>query len=117
MVQGGMGIGLMPNRDFDVVGQGMNLRSTPLVDPSGRSLWSIPLVDRPLTLVVRDAERLSTTSRLMFQPPNHADAGHTGVMTPREACSLIANGALAKGYWISKCTRPILTNTTIKECL
>jgi DNA-binding transcriptional LysR family regulator len=57
MVQGGMGIGLIPNRAFDVLSQGMNLRSIPLLDP-----WA----DRQLTLVVRDAARLSTTSRLMF---------------------------------------------------
>jgi DNA-binding transcriptional LysR family regulator len=57
MVQGGMGIGLIPNRAFDVLSKGMNLRSIPLLDP-----WA----DRELTLVVRDAERLSTTSRLMF---------------------------------------------------
>ena len=34
-----------------------------------------------------------------------------------EACSLIANGPLAKGYWILKRTRPILTKRITKECL
>jgi DNA-binding transcriptional LysR family regulator len=57
MVQGGMGIGLIPDRAFDVLSKGMDLRSIPLLDP-----WA----DRELTIVVRDAERLSTTSRLMF---------------------------------------------------
>jgi DNA-binding transcriptional LysR family regulator len=57
MVQGGMGIGLIPDRAFDVLSRGMDLRSIPLLDP-----WA----DRELTIVVRDAERLSTTSRLMF---------------------------------------------------
>jgi DNA-binding transcriptional LysR family regulator len=57
MVQAGMGIGLIPDRAFDVLSEGMNLRSVPLLEP-----WA----DRELMIVVRDAKRLSTTSRLMF---------------------------------------------------
>jgi DNA-binding transcriptional LysR family regulator len=57
MVQAGMGIGIVPDRAFDVLSEGMNLRSIPLLDP-----WA----ERELKIVVRDPERLSATSRLMF---------------------------------------------------
>ena len=70
MVQGGMGIGLIPNRAFDLLSKGMNLCSIPLLDP-----WA----DRELTLVVRDAERLSTTSRLLFDHLRAAEAHGSNV--------------------------------------
>jgi DNA-binding transcriptional LysR family regulator len=57
MVQANMGIGLIPDRAFDVVGAGMGLRSIGLCDEWAR---------RELKIVVRDARQLSTTSRLMF---------------------------------------------------
>ena len=57
MVQANMGIGLIPDRAFDVVGAGMGLRSIGLCDEWAR---------RELKIVVRDARQLSTTSRLML---------------------------------------------------
>jgi hypothetical protein len=58
MVQGGMGIGLMLDRAFDVLSEGMNLRSIPLLDK-----WA----ERELKVVVRDVEWLSTTSRFILE--------------------------------------------------
>src|SRR5882672_9392447 len=57
MVQANMGIGLIPDRAFDVIGAGMDLRSIRLRDPWAR---------RELKIVVRDAGQLSATSRLVF---------------------------------------------------
>jgi DNA-binding transcriptional LysR family regulator len=57
MVQANMGIGLIPDRAFDVVGAGMGLRSIGLCDEWAR---------RELKIVVRDARQLSTTSRQML---------------------------------------------------
>lgn len=57
MVQAGMGIGLIPDRAFEVLSEGMNLRAVPLLDD-----WA----DRELRIVVRDAGLLSVTGRLMF---------------------------------------------------
>jgi DNA-binding transcriptional LysR family regulator len=57
MVQAGMGVGLMPDRAFDVLSNGMNLTAVPLVED-----WA----HRELVLVVRDIEALSATSRLML---------------------------------------------------
>jgi DNA-binding transcriptional LysR family regulator len=68
MVQAGMGIGLIPDRAFDVLSEGMNLRSIPLLDP-----WA----DRELRIVVRDPKRLSTTSRLMLDHLTGAAHGKT----------------------------------------
>ena len=57
MVQANMGIGLIPDRAFDVIGAGMNLRSIRLCDE-----WA----QRKLKIVVRDARQLSTTGRLVL---------------------------------------------------
>lgn len=57
MVQAGMGIGLIPDRAFEVIGAGMNLRAIPLRDDWAR---------RELKIVVRDAGQLSASGRLVF---------------------------------------------------
>jgi DNA-binding transcriptional LysR family regulator len=57
MVQANMGIGLIPDRAFDVIGAGMNLRSIRLRDE-----WA----QRKLKIVVRDARHLSATGRLVL---------------------------------------------------
>jgi DNA-binding transcriptional LysR family regulator len=67
MVQAGMGIGLIPDRAFEVLSEGMQLRLVYLLDP-----WA----DRELKIVVRDAERLSTTSRLMFDHLRSSEQRH-----------------------------------------
>jgi DNA-binding transcriptional LysR family regulator len=54
MVQANMGIGLIPDRAFDVIGAGMNLRSIRLRDEWAR---------RELKIVVRDVRHLSTRGR------------------------------------------------------
>jgi DNA-binding transcriptional LysR family regulator len=57
MVQAGMGVGLIPDRAFHVLSQGMDLVAIPLCDD-----WA----DRELILVTRDAASLSVTGRMMF---------------------------------------------------
>jgi DNA-binding transcriptional LysR family regulator len=57
MVQANMGIGLIPDRAFEVIGAGMNLRAVPLRDEWAR---------RELRIAVRDSRQLSATSRLML---------------------------------------------------
>ena len=57
MVQAGMGIGLIPDRAFDIIGAGMNLRAIPLRDDWAR---------RELKIVVRDTAQLSASGRLVF---------------------------------------------------
>jgi len=57
MVQAGMGVGLIPDRAFDVLSHGMHLKAVPL-----RDQWA----DRELILVVRDVAGLSVTSSLML---------------------------------------------------
>ncbi|MET0443446.1 MAG: LysR family transcriptional regulator [Pseudorhodoplanes sp.] len=57
MVQAGMGVGLIPDKAFDVLSHGMNLTAVTLDDA-----WA----DRELILVARDSARLSTTSQMMF---------------------------------------------------
>lgn len=57
MVQAGMGIGLIPDRAFEIIGAGMNLRAIPLHDDWAR---------RELKIVVRDAAQLSASGRLVF---------------------------------------------------
>jgi len=57
MVQAGMGIGLIPNRAFEVLSHGMDLHAVELSDD-----WA----DRELVLVARDPAGLSTTSQLML---------------------------------------------------
>jgi DNA-binding transcriptional LysR family regulator len=57
MVQADLGLGLMPDRGFEVVGAGMGLRAVPL-----REDWA----RRELKIVVRDQLQLSTTGRLIL---------------------------------------------------
>jgi len=57
MVQANMGVGLIPDRAFEVIGAGMGLRSIPLRDD-----WAT----RELRIVVRDAAHLSSTGRLVL---------------------------------------------------
>ena len=57
MVQAGMGIGLIPDRAFEVLSHGMNLTAIELSDD-----WA----DRELVLVARDPAGLSATSQLML---------------------------------------------------
>jgi len=57
MVQAGMGIGLIPNRAFEVLCHGMDLSAVELNDE-----WA----DRELVLVARDPAGLSATSQLML---------------------------------------------------
>ncbi len=57
MVQAGMGLGLIPDRAFEVIGAGMGLRAVRLRDDWAR---------RELKIVVRDRGQLSATGRLML---------------------------------------------------
>jgi DNA-binding transcriptional LysR family regulator len=57
MVQADMGIGLIPDRAFEVIGAGMGLRAIPLRDDWAR---------RELKIVVRDATQLSATGRMVL---------------------------------------------------
>lgn len=57
MVQANMGIGLIPNRAFEVIGAGMGLAAIRLRDD-----WA----KRELKIVVRDAAHLSGTGRLVL---------------------------------------------------
>jgi DNA-binding transcriptional LysR family regulator len=57
MVQAGMGVGLIPDRAFEVLSSGMELCAIQLRDD-----WA----DRELSLVARDPAGLSATSRLML---------------------------------------------------
>jgi DNA-binding transcriptional LysR family regulator len=68
MVQANMGIGLIPDRAFDVVGAGMGLRSIGLCDEWAR---------RELKIVARDARQLSPTSRLVLDHLRAAEAWET----------------------------------------
>jgi DNA-binding transcriptional LysR family regulator len=58
MVQANMGIGMIPDRAFDVVGAGMGLRAIRLRDKWAR---------RQLKIVVRNPRALSGTGRLVFE--------------------------------------------------
>ena len=66
MVQANMGVGLIPDRAFEVIGAGMGLRSIPLRDD-----WAT----RELRVVVRDAENLSSTGRLVLDHLRAAERG------------------------------------------
>ncbi|WP_024514253.1 LysR family transcriptional regulator [Bradyrhizobium sp. Tv2a-2] len=57
MVQANMGIGLMPDRAFEVVGKGMGLHAVPLGDD-----WA----ERELRIVVRARDHLSRPSHLVL---------------------------------------------------
>jgi DNA-binding transcriptional LysR family regulator len=65
MVQANMGVGMMPDRAFDVVGRGMGLRSIRLHDKWAR---------RELRIVVRHARALSGTGRLVFEYLREAES-------------------------------------------
>jgi DNA-binding transcriptional LysR family regulator len=67
MVQAGMGIGLIPDRAFAVLSEGMRLHSILLLDP-----WA----KRRLKIVVRDPEELSVVSRLLFDHLKAAEQQH-----------------------------------------
>src|SRR5215469_13061057 len=57
MVQAGMGLGLIPDRAFEVIGAGMGLSAVRLRDDWAR---------RQLKIVVRDERQLSATGRLIL---------------------------------------------------
>ena len=69
MVQAGMGIGLIPDRAFEVLGAGMGLNATRLHDEWAR---------RELKIVVRDADHLSGTGRLMLDHLRASEQFETG---------------------------------------
>ena len=58
MVQANMGIGILPQKAYELFGHALGLHAVPLTDE-----WS----DRSLILVVRDEARLSPVSRLLFE--------------------------------------------------
>ncbi|WP_223630014.1 LysR family transcriptional regulator [Pseudomonas atacamensis] len=58
MVQANMGIGILPQRAYELFGQALGLRAVPLTDN-----WS----DRALIVVVRDEAGLSPVSRMLFE--------------------------------------------------
>jgi DNA-binding transcriptional LysR family regulator len=66
MVQANMGVGLIPDRAFEVIGAGMGLRSIRLRDDWAR---------RELRIVVRDAAHLSSTGRLVLDHLRTAEQG------------------------------------------
>ena len=75
MVQADMGVGLIPDRAFDVIGAGMGLRAISLRDPWAR---------RELKIAVRDSRELSGTSRLFLDHLLAAErADQAAEMTPR----------------------------------
>jgi DNA-binding transcriptional LysR family regulator len=66
MVQANMGIGLIPDRAFDVIGAGMGLRSIRLRDEWAR---------RQLKIVIRDSHALSSTGRQVLDHLRAAEPG------------------------------------------
>lgn len=58
MVQANMGIGILPQRAYELFGQALGLRAVPLTDA-----WA----DRALIVVVRDEAGLSPVSRMLFE--------------------------------------------------
>jgi DNA-binding transcriptional LysR family regulator len=58
MVQANMGIGILPQRAYELFGQALGLHAVPLTDD-----WS----DRALIVVVRDEAGLSPVSRMLFE--------------------------------------------------
>ncbi|MCJ8143412.1 LysR family transcriptional regulator [Ancylobacter sp. A5.8] len=73
MVQANMGIALIPDRSFDILGGGMNLRAIPLSDP-----WAA----RQLQLLVREGRTLPSAARLMYE---HLKAAAIGDARPSAA--------------------------------
>lgn len=72
MVQANMGVGLIPDRAFEVIGAGMGLRSIHLRDD-----WAT----RELKIVVRDAAHLTSTGRLVLDHLRAAEENAVA-MTP-----------------------------------
>jgi len=68
MVQANMGVGLIPDRAFEVIGAGMGLRAIRLRDD-----WAT----RELKIVVRDPAQLSSTGRLVLDHLCAAEARAT----------------------------------------
>ncbi|MGF6332259.1 DNA-binding transcriptional LysR family regulator [Pseudomonas sp. BS3782 TE3695] len=58
MVQANMGIGILPQKAYELFGRALGLHAVPLTDD-----WS----DRALILVVRDEATLSPVSRMLFE--------------------------------------------------
>lgn len=58
MIQANMGIGVLPQRAYELFGRALGLHAVPLTDD-----WS----DRALILVVRDEALLSPVSRMLFE--------------------------------------------------
>jgi DNA-binding transcriptional LysR family regulator len=58
MVQANMGIGILPQRAYELFGRALGLHAVPLTDD-----WS----DRALIVVVRDEAGLSPVSRMLFE--------------------------------------------------
>ena len=58
MIQANMGIGILPQRAYELFGRALGLHAVPLTDE-----WS----DRALILVVRDEALLSPVSRMLFE--------------------------------------------------
>src|SRR6185312_14582459 len=82
MVQADMGIGLIPDRAFNVIGQGMGLKAVPLTDAWAR---------RDLRIVVRHADSLSSTGRLMLNHLRTAEPLSDGRAPAGFAHSRLAN--------------------------
>jgi DNA-binding transcriptional LysR family regulator len=58
MVQAHMGIGILPQKAYELFGRSLGLQAVPLTDE-----WAV----RRLVLVVRDEAALSPVSRLLFE--------------------------------------------------
>ena len=58
MVQANMGIGILPQKAYELFGRALGLHALPLTDD-----WS----DRALIIVVRDEAALSPVSRMLFE--------------------------------------------------
>ncbi len=58
MVQANMGIGILPQKAYELFGRALGLHAVPLTDA-----WS----DRSLIVVIRDQAQLSPVSRLLFE--------------------------------------------------
>jgi DNA-binding transcriptional LysR family regulator len=58
MVECGLGVGLIPDRAFDVIASGMDIRAIPLIDD-----WAC----RELKIVTRDPLGLSTVSKMLVE--------------------------------------------------
>jgi DNA-binding transcriptional LysR family regulator len=72
MVQADMGIGLIPDRAFEIIGAAMGLRSIPLRDDWAR---------RELRIIVRDAGSLSQACRLVLDHLTLAERREHGLAT------------------------------------